>query len=131
MQRSITEKFTEGLADLEKTRNADAIAMLFTAEAEVGNVIAPEKFYGVEGAREFWTKYRDTFATMTSTFRNTVVGDDRIALEWNTEATTSDGRSIQYSGVSVLELQGDGISRFRAYFDSAALGKQLASTAQR
>ena len=125
MPNTIADRFIESLNTLEADRNAQPIAELFTAEAEVGNVIAPEKFHGVEGARDFWTKYRDTFETMKSTFRNKITGDGQVALEWNTEGTSARGHKFQYSGVSILEVEGEKIKRFRAYFDAAALGRQI------
>ena len=122
-------RFIEALNALESNREADPIAALFTGEAEVGNVIAPEKFHGTDGAREFWTKYRDTFENVHSTFRNQIVGENRIALEWKTECTSLDGAQIAYGGVSILELSGNEISRFCAYFDPAALGRQMETAA--
>ena len=125
MPNTIADRFIESLKTLETDRDAQPIAELFTAGAEVGNVIAPEKFHGIEGARDFWTKYRETFETMNSTFRNKIVDDGHVALEWNTEGTSAHGHTVQYSGVSILEVEGDKISRFRAYFDAAALGRQI------
>ena len=45
------------------------------------NINAPEKFTGQAGAREFRTKYRETFGEVRSTFRNRIVNDDRAAFE--------------------------------------------------
>ena len=129
MSTSLADRFIDSLNKLENSRDAEQMANLFTSEAEVGNVIAPEKFHGVEGAREFWTKYRETFETIRSTFRNKIVDNGRIALEWNTEAA-SEGKTVQYSGVSIIEVEGDKISRFRAYFDAAALGQQIKTAKQ-
>ena len=125
MPETIAEQFIQHLSTLEASGDAGPLAALFTADAEVGNVIAPEKFHGAQGAQEFWTHYRDTFARVQSTFRNRIIEENRIALEWNTECTSIEGAPIQYSGVSVLEVTGGKISRFRAYFDPAALGRQM------
>ena len=125
MPEKLAERFIECLNALEASRDTDGLAALFTAEAEVGNVIAPEKFHGSEGAREFWKKYRDTFETVRSTFRNQIIDGNRVALEWHTEGTSIQGARVEYDGVSVLELSGNQISRFRAYFDPAALGRQM------
>jgi len=32
---------------------------------------------------------------------------------------------VKYDGVSILETDGERITRFRAYFDAGALGRQL------
>ncbi len=125
MPDTLSQRFIDALTVLESSRDPEPLVSLFAADAEVGNVIAPEKFHGTEGARDFWTKYRDTFQTLQSTFRNQVEQGDRIVLEWSTQGTSAQGAPIEYDGVSLLELENGKVSRFRAYFDPAALGRQL------
>lgn len=131
MSEQTTKRFIEALGRLEAARELETIVGLFAEDAEVGNVVSPEKFHGAEGAREFWgAKYRDTFGEVRSTFRNVFVAGDRAALEWTTEGTASDGTPVKYDGVSILEIDGGGrISRFCAYFDAGALGRQLTGKA--
>jgi ketosteroid isomerase-like protein len=125
MAADIAGRFIEALRALEENREMEAMVALYAQESEVGNVNAPEKFTGQAGAREFWTKYRDTFGEVRSTFRNRIVNTDRAALEWTTEGTTANGAAFNYEGVSILEIEGDRITRFRAYFDPEALGRQI------
>ena len=130
MSEQLAEKFVEALGRLEAAGELEPIVSLFADECEVGNVVSPEKFRGREGAREFWgAKYRDTFGEVRSTFRNVFVAGGRAALEWTTEGTGRDGRPVRYDGVSILETEGERITRFRAYFDAGALGRQLAGKA--
>ena len=110
---------------LEESRDVETIANLYAWESETGNIIAPEKYEGRDGARRFWTIYRDTFGDVKSTFRNRIISDNRAALEWTTEGTSVNGASIKYDGVSILEIEGDQITRFRAYFNAADLGQQV------
>lgn len=128
MAESVSESFIAALRGLEKNRDADTLASLFAENAEVGNVIAPEKFRGVDGARDFWTKYRDTFDTIESSFSTTIEGGGHAALEWTTQASGRDGEKITYEGVSILEIENGKIRRFHAYFDPAALGRQMHSS---
>ncbi|HZH31407.1 MAG TPA: nuclear transport factor 2 family protein [Pyrinomonadaceae bacterium] len=125
MAASVAERFIEALRGLEETRDVETMVALYAEQSEVGNVNAPEKFTGQAGAREFWTKYRDTFGEVRSTFRNRIINDARAALEWTTEGTTANGAPFNYEGVSILEIEGDRITRFRAYFDPEALGRQI------
>ncbi len=125
MADSLAQQFINALSQLEQSRNADPIAALFAENADTGNIIAPEKFHGPDGAREFWTKYRDTFENVQSKFRNEFTQGNLTALEWITEGTTSNGAEFSYEGVSIIEADGGKISRFRAYFDSGSLGRQL------
>ncbi len=126
MSQQIADKFIEALHKLEESRDLETIVKLFAEDAEIGNVVAPEKFNGRDGAREFWTKYRDTFGEVYSTFRNIINTDNHLALEWTTEGTTSGGAPVKYEGVSILEIEAGAVTRFRAYFDAGDLGRQVA-----
>ena len=126
MSEQLAKRFIEALGKLEAERDLETITALFAEESECGNVVAPEKFHGREGAREFWgAKYRDTFGEVRSTFRSVFAADTFAALEWTTEGTASDGAPVSYEGVSILETDGERVTRFRAYFDAGALGRQL------
>jgi hypothetical protein len=83
----------------------------------VGNVSVPGIFRDHEGLREFWASYRSTFGEMKSEFGNVILTDDRAALEWTARGTSS-GDSVSYDGVSILEIEGDKVRRFMAYFDT-------------
>src|SRR5215218_8065283 len=122
MSEETAKRFVEALVKLEAGRELEKLVRLFAPNAEVGNVVSPEKFRGPEGAREFWgAKYRDTFGEVRSTFRNVFAAGNRAALEWTTEGTANDGTPLKYEGVSILETDGEHITRFRAYFDAGAL----------
>ncbi len=125
MSQEVAERFAEALRRLEEERDVEALVAIHTEDCAVGNVAVSETFSGHEGLREFWTGYRKTFGEMKSEFRN-IFADDagRAALEWTTQGT-SDGNTVSYDGVSILEIQGDKVSRFRAYFDPRRLTEQL------
>ncbi len=129
MSAQVAEQFIEALRALEESRDLEKIVGVHAEDCEVGNIISPEKFHGHNGAREFWTKYRDTFGEVRSEFRNRIITDTRAALEWTTSGTTTNGAPINYDGVSLLEIEGDRITRFRAYFNAGSLGQQIVQDA--
>ncbi len=129
MSAQVAEQFIEALRALEESRDLEKIVGVYAEDCEVGNIISPEKFHGHNGAREFWTKYRDTFGEVRSEFRNRIITDTRAALEWTTSGTTTNGAPINYDGVSLLEIEGDRITRFRAYFNAGNLGQQIVQDA--
>jgi ketosteroid isomerase-like protein len=126
----VAQQFIDALAALERERNAEQITALFGPESEVGNIVSPRQFSGVEGARAFWEAYRDTFGEVASSFRNVIVNDGRAALEWTTTGTSAAGAPISYEGVSILEMADGKITRFHAYFDPHELGLQIEQTSQ-
>jgi ketosteroid isomerase-like protein len=125
MSKEVAERFKEALWKLEEDREVEALVEIHTEDCSIGNVTVPGTFDGHEGLREFWTNYRKTFDEMKSEFRN-VFADDagHAALEWTTNAT-EDGDDVSYEGVSILEIEGDKVRRFMAYFDPRSLTDQI------
>jgi len=125
MADNISEKFIAALKELEANSRAENIVALFSDDCEVGNVALTESLTGTDGAREFWTNYRKTFKDVSSEFKNIITTDGRSALEWTTTGSSEAGHDINYEGVSILETDGEKISRFFAYFDPKKLGDQI------
>lgn len=124
MGQDTAKKFVDALHKLEANRDLDTIASLFADEADVANVITEDNDKR-QTAREFWSNYRDNFGEVESTFRSEIITETRAALEWNTTGTSHEGKEFEYDGVSILEIDGDKITRFRAYFDPNKLGRQI------
>lgn len=124
MSREVADGFKEALWKVEEDRDVGPMLGVLSEDCEVGNVAVPETFRGHDGAREFWTQYRRTFDEMKSSFRNVFAADGRAALEWTTEGTEN-GDTVSYEGVSILEIEGDKVTRFMAYFDPAHLSRQI------
>ena len=104
--------------------DVEALVEIHAEDCEVGNVSVSKSFRGHVGLREFWTEYRKTFGEMKSTFRNVFATEEGAALEWRTEGT-SNGDTVSYAGVSILEVEGGKVRRFMAYFDPRALTPQV------
>jgi len=119
------QRFMEALTAVERDRDIEPMASLFGPNSEIGNIVSPHRFSGVDGARQFWQAYRETFQEVNSEFRNVIERDDRAALEWTTKGTNADGSPFSYTGVSILEFADGQIARFWAYFDPSDLGHQL------
>jgi ketosteroid isomerase-like protein len=124
LSREVVDRFVETLRRLEEDGDVEPMVEVHSEDCEVGNVAVPETFAGHDGAREFWTDYRRTFGEMRSSFRNTIVSGDKAALEWTTEGTENE-KTVSYDGVSILEIEGDRVRRFRAYFNAADLSRQV------
>lgn len=125
MSKEVADRFVKALRKLEEDRDVGPLVEIHAEDCDVGNVAVSRTFSGHEGLREFWTSYRSTFDEMKSEFLN-VFADDvgHAALEWSTEGTSNDNR-VSYEGVSILEIEGDKVSRFRAYFDPRRLTEQI------
>ena len=124
VSKEVADDFVEALRKLEEDRDVEPLVEIHADDCEVGNISVSETFRGHEGLREFWTEYRKTFGEMKSTFRNIFASEERAALEWTTEGT-SDGDTVTYAGVSILETEDGKVRRFMAYFDTRALTPQV------
>jgi hypothetical protein len=124
MSRQVADNFIEALRKLEEDQDVEPLVEIHTEDCEVGNVSVPGTFSGHEGLREFWTSYRGIFGEMRSEFRNVFATEEGAALEWTTTGT-SNGDSVSYDGVSILEFEDGQVRRFMAYFDTRDLTSQI------
>jgi len=124
VSKEVADDFVEALRKLEEDRDVEALVRIHAEDCEVGNVSVSETFRAHDGLREFWTEYRKTFDEMKSTFRNVFVTEEGAALERTTEGT-SNGNTVSYGGVSILEIEGGEVRRFMAYFDTRDLTPQI------
>jgi steroid delta-isomerase-like uncharacterized protein len=125
MASDIAQRFIDALHTLESDRTADALAELYADDAKVGNIATTRTYDGPDGAKEFWTGYREAFGDIRSEFRNVVSDDGAALLEWQSKGTVANGEDIAYEGVTVLEVDGDRITRSTAYFDPRAVVEHL------
>ncbi|HEY0095905.1 MAG TPA: nuclear transport factor 2 family protein [Archangium sp.] len=119
------QRFVDALMKLEESGEVESLLELFSDESQVSNVASHRTFHGREGAREFWREYKGMLRHVKSTFRNMIEAGDRVALEWESSGTAHNGAAVNYEGVSIIEWDGELISRFYAYFDPRVLGMEL------
>ncbi len=131
MADQMADRFIAALRTLEETRDVESLAALYAEDSQAGNVLAPDRFRGPDGARQFWSEYRGAFGEVKSEFRNIIAGNERAALEWSTRGTSFDGNPLEYSGVTILEMAGERITRSCAYFDPGGLGRQVGESPAR
>jgi rubrerythrin/limonene-1,2-epoxide hydrolase len=119
-----TQQFMEALRELEETSDLERMVSLFDDESEVSNPMDAAPHRGREGARRFWRTYRDSFEEVHSDFSRIVESGDAAMLEWTSRGVLRGDRPIDYAGVSVLELRGGKVRRFRTYFDARPFEKE-------
>jgi ketosteroid isomerase-like protein len=129
MTSKIAEGFMKTLQQVENTGDVEPLVAMFTEDAELINLAMIEPLKGRDGARRFWQKYLSVFEGIHSKFINVVEGDRTAVMEWISEGTLSNGESVHYRGVSIIEIDSDRVSRFRTYYDSAVFLPQGAKNA--
>jgi hypothetical protein len=121
----VAYRFIRALNSLEQDGEVDPIVDTFAESCEIETPIIPQKLHGVIQARAFWSGYRMAFRTIHSTYRNIVIGDRSIALEWTANCVNRSGREFHYDGVSILDTVGPHITYFRTYFDSGVVRQHI------
>jgi len=116
----LTQRFIDALHRLHTERDVDTMVGLFAEDAELRKVDDRHDATGQEGARTFWATYRAVFDQIEATFTQVISDEDTVALEWTSDGTFASGRQFSYRGISVLQGDGESISSFRTYYDSAA-----------
>jgi limonene-1,2-epoxide hydrolase len=129
MTQEVAYRFIQALNALEEDGEVDPIVATFAEFCEIGTPVIPAPIHGKAQAREFWTGYRTAYRNIRSTFRNIVIGENSIALEWTASGINRSGKEFQYDGVSILDTAGPRITHFRSYFDSRVMQEQLSRTA--
>jgi hypothetical protein len=129
----VVDEFVRQLQEFEQSRDVEPLVALFARDTELSRLDGSGVHRGREGARDFWIAYRDQFGELSSRFTGDVRADGKAALEWVAEGTiaTADGgtRPIRYPGVSLLEHDDAGITRFRTVYDSGPFLTPRASVA--
>ena len=119
MPQNLADRFARALRESEEKKDPGPVAGLFADDAELANLAHEER--GAGAARKFWQEYLDAFGAVRSEFSAVRQAEGWAVLEWTSEGTLPAGRPVKYRGVSILELNGERVTKFRTYYDSAAL----------
>jgi ketosteroid isomerase-like protein len=115
--------FADALRDLESSGDVSRfVAGVFADDVELVRPETGQQERGAGGARQFWQQYVDQFEEIRSEFSRLVDGEVAV-LEWTSSGRLSGGADVSYSGVSLLDFDGDGrVVRFATYYDTAPFG---------
>lgn len=128
MPQTFADRFARALQESEAKKDPGPVAGLFADDAELSNLAHDEPRRGADGARLFWADYLNAFGTVRSEFSAIKQADGWALLEWTSQGTLPAGKPVKYRGVSVLEVAGEKVSRFRTHYDTAALVTPPAAT---
>ncbi len=116
-----TRQFIAALRHLEQQRDLQPMAALFTDDAEVSSIDGHGTRRGPDGITALFEEYLRQFDEIRTTFTQVTEGESHAALEWSSDAVRAGGHPVTYTGVTVIDLDGDRVTGFRTVYDSAAL----------
>lgn len=126
MKHEIGDQFIEALNVLESEGDLIPLVGLFSEQATIWNVQMQHKQEGPGSVERFWNHYRQAFGSIQSEFTHREESDHCIVLEWFSKGTKSSGEPFTYSGVTILEHDGERITAFRSYYDTHAIAQKAA-----
>ncbi|WP_336923273.1 nuclear transport factor 2 family protein [Aquipuribacter sp. SD81] len=121
-----TRRFIAALRKVEQDGDLDGLAGLFTDDAEVLSIDGHGPRQGQDGIRELFREYVGQFDRLSTTFTQVTEGENRSALEWTTDAVRPGGHEVTYTGVTVIDRDGERCTGFRTIYDSARLMQKVA-----
>ncbi|UQN05248.1 nuclear transport factor 2 family protein [Deinococcus sp. QL22] len=116
---NLTEQFMQALQVIEQTGDVEPLVALFAKGSSLKN-LTTHTWTGQDGAREFWTAYLSNFEQIRSEFTHHLEASNTGLMEWEATGQLKGGSDLAYRGVSIIEIDGDKVSAFRTYYDSAA-----------
>ena len=116
---NLTETFMQALQQTEQSGDPSGLVELFADGSTLQN-LTTRTWEGKEGAGQFWQTYLDNFASIRSEFSQNADTGSYGVMEWTGKGELKNGQPIEYRGVSIIEHDGQQVSAFRTYYDSAA-----------
>ncbi len=115
------DSFAQALQQMEQSGDPSDLLAQFSDGAELKRPELDHAQGPTEDAEQFWSAYRDQFSQISTEFTSVAEAGDIAVLEWQSQATLTAGRSIEYAGVSLLTFGDDDlVTRFSTYYDTAA-----------
>jgi hypothetical protein len=124
---AVSDRFMAALHHLDEHADTGPMVELTAPEAVLRKLDRHQEETGPDGARVFWDDYRSVFATISTEFTSTLDGESGSSLEWISRSTLKDGAELTYSGVTVIDTDGDQVTGVRTYYDSAAFLRPAAA----
>ncbi|MCI0710537.1 MAG: nuclear transport factor 2 family protein [Chloroflexi bacterium] len=119
---SLVEQYVKALNSLNES---DYVA-LFAENAVVNDPFGTAEYLGEEGLRRFFKGMTDTWRYFEMRGDKFYPGDgNRVAVRWSVSATAKNGKTIEFSGVSIFYFAKDKISGLDAYWHFRSVMKQL------
>ncbi|HXC50215.1 MAG TPA: nuclear transport factor 2 family protein [Candidatus Limnocylindrales bacterium] len=109
------------------TRNKSEWMALFDKSAVLHEPVGTTPAEGREGLEQVWQIFTGPFATLTLASDEVFYSGSGAAARWSAKASSADGHTTEFSGITVFEIDADGlIQTVMSYWDPAAVLIRLA-----
>jgi steroid Delta-isomerase len=109
------------------TRDKSAWIALFDKSAVLHEPVGATPAEGREGLEQVWQVFTGPFATLELASDEVFYSGSGAAARWSAKASTANGTSAEFAGITVFEVDQDGrIQTVMSYWDPAAVLISLA-----
>jgi ketosteroid isomerase-like protein len=109
------------------TRNKNAWMALFDKSAVVHEPVGTTPAEGREGLEQVWQIFTGPFTSLVLASDEVFYSGSGAAARWSGRASSAEGRTTEFHGITVFEVDGDGmIQTVMSYWDPAAVLISLA-----
>ena len=112
LDETALERWLDGYESAWETRDAEAAARLFTADARYYETPYAEPFVGRDGVRAYWSSVTENQRDVEFEYDVVAVEGDTGVARWNAVfAAGPDAARVELDGVFVLEFGAGGLCR--------------------
>lgn len=123
----LVEAAVSGYFRTVSERDKNAWLALFDKNAAVHEPVGTTPAEGREGLEEVWQVFTGPFASLVIRSDEVFYSGTGAAARWTAQATSPDGKSADFCGITVFEVESQGrIQAVMAYWDPASVLIQLA-----
>jgi len=109
-----------------RAMDADAFANTFAEDGTTYDPAGSDGVTGRDAIREFFKSICSNFKSVALTEESVFVAGEGAAVKWRGEGTSANGKSVNFEGIDVFEVNADGkIQTVRAYWNPAEMIAQL------
>lgn len=118
----VVEKYIKALNTLDEA----AYLALFTNNAVVNDPYGTAEYLGEDGLKRFFKGMTDTWKFFEMRGDRFYPGDgQRIAVRWSVSATAKNGKTVEFSGISLFYFSENQLSGLDAYWHFRGMMNQL------
>ena len=123
----LVEAAVSGYFRTVSERDKNAWLALFDKNAAVHEPVGTTPAEGREGLEEVWQVFTGPFASLVIRSDEVFYSGTGAAARWTAQATSPDGKSADFCGITVFEVDAQGrIQAVMAYWDPASVLIRLA-----
>src|SRR5215208_2186107 len=120
-------------ADIWNQGNLDLVDEIYAPDYVNHDLTMPDDVRGVEGVREFYSKYLNTFSDAEITIEDQLAEGDKVVTRWTARGTHTgelmgvppSGNRVEVAGITISRIEGGKVAEEWDSYDALGLMQQI------